>query len=228
VSVKIAENLLVDFCWVPSGEFIMGSPKGEAGRQENEDQVRVRISKGFWIGKTEVTNAQWNSVMGNLTSRPTQDQLPVVSVSWVDCIEFLSRLKAPPKGWVFTLPSEAQWEYACRGGTKTAYAGILDEMGWHFGNTSASPKPVGLKKPNSFGVHDMHGNVFEWCRDAYTERLRGGLDPLSDIPGEARLRVRRGGSWYYRTSACRSAYRLGDAEDFKTGHLGFRLALVRK
>ena len=148
------------------------------------------------------------------------------SISWEDCIEFISKLKKPPKGWRFDLPTEAQWEYACRAGTAGAYAGNLDSMAWYFDNSNARSETVARKTPNPWGLHDMHGNVFEWCKDFYGPKLPGGQDPVLKSYSENRLRVRKGGSWYYGRSACRSAYRNGEVEDFKTANLGFRLALV--
>ncbi len=225
-SINITSRIPVDFCWIPPGEFIMGSPKDEPGRAENEDQARVRISKGFWMGKTEVTNAQWQAVMGGREPSERDANRPVDSISWEDCLEFISKLQKPPKGWRFDLPTEAQWEYACRAGTAGAYSGKLDGMAWYFENSNARSEPVARKKSNSWGLHDMHGNVFEWCKDFYGPKLPGGVDPFAKTNSESRLRVRKGGSWYYGQSACRSAYRNGEVEDFKTSNLGFRLALV--
>ncbi len=222
---RVAPDLIMEFCWVPAGRFTMGSPPHEHGRQENEAQVPVRISRGFWMGRTEVTVAQWQAVMGK-TTPVVDEKTPVVSVSWEDCRSFIARLATPIPGWRLDLPTEAQWEYACRAGNQGAFAGEADAMAWHFENTNGRPEAVGLKQPNAWGLHDMHGNVFEWCRDAYRERLRGGSNPFVDDKSDNALRVRRGGSWYFRKTAARSAFRIGEHWDFKTGHLGFRLALV--
>ena len=203
---------------------MMGSPANEPGRQENEAQSTVQITKGFWLCETEMTQGAWRDAMG--MAPESNPQHPVTSVSWEDCRSFIAKLPKPYPGWRFDLPTEAQWEYACRAGTQSAFAGDIDSMGWHFENSKARVQAIALKAPNSWGLYDMHGNVFEWCRDSYRERLSEGSNPFVNDKSDNSLRVRRGGSWYYRHSACRSAYRLGDPPDFKTGHLGFRLALV--
>jgi len=222
---RLAPDLVMEFCWVPAGRFTMGSPPHEHGRQDNEAQVPVQISRGFWMGRREVTGPQWRAVRGKPIAGG-DEKTPVVSVSWEDCRSFISRLSAPIAGWRVDLPTEAQWEYACRAGTQGAFAGEPDAMAWHFENTNVRSQAVGLKHPNAWGLHDMHGNVFEWCRDAYRERLRGGTNPYLLGSPENILRVRRGGSWFFKKNAARSACRLGEHLEFKTSHLGFRLALL--
>ena len=203
---------------------MMGSPVGEAGRQDNEKQVVARIGKGFWMSKTEVTQAQWVAVMKTNPSSTTELDHPVNGVSWYDCQEFISRLPVPGRGWRFALPTEAQWEYACRAGTTTPSPGSLDEIAWHWQNANADLHAVAKKKANAWGLHDMIGNVFEWCRDGYQKQLPGGRNPY--IASEVEGRVRRGGSWYYDKIACRSAFRTASSSDMKTSNLGFRVALV--
>jgi hypothetical protein len=222
--VKIFDGTEMVFCWVPPGEFTMGSPVGEVGRGDNEDQTRVKITRGFWLGKTEVTQAQWMAVMKSNPSAALEGDHPVEGVSWHDCQEFIAKLLAPGTGWKFALPTEAQWEYACRAGTSTPQPGNLDDMAWHLQNSNSKLRAVGKKKANDWGLHDMLGNVFEWCRDGYQKQLPSGTNPYfksSEIE-----RVRRGGCWYYDKIACRSAFRAGYPSDSKTASLGFRLALV--
>jgi formylglycine-generating enzyme required for sulfatase activity len=202
----------------------MGSPSSEHGRNSNEKEARVRISKGFWLSKTEITREQWRAVVGGIGPLLSPNT-PQTDISWQDCQIFISKLIKPPQGWRFDLPTEAQWEYACLAGDKGPFAGELDELAWHF-NNSRGVQPVALKKPNKWGLHDMHGNVFEWCRDAYLERVPGGTDPHPKNDSQDARRVRKGGSWYYKETACRAAYRLDAYPDFKTETLGFRLALV--
>jgi hypothetical protein len=222
--VKIFDGTEMVFCWVPPGEFIMGSPVGEVGRGDNEDQTRVKITHGFWLGKTEVTQAQWMAVMKSNTSAILEGDHPVESVSWHDCQEFITKLLPPGTGWKFALPTEAQWEYACRAGTSTPQPGNLDDKAWHLQNSNAKLRAVGKKKANDWGLHDMLGNVFEWCRDGYQKQLPSGTNPYYKSSGVER--VRRGGCWYYDKIACRSAFRAGYPPDSKTASLGFRLALV--
>ena len=221
---RLGDGVDIPLCWIPPGEFMMGSPVGEAGRQDNENQVLARIDKGFWMSKTEVTQAQWVAVMKSNPSATTELDHPVNSVSWHDCQQFIVRLPAPGSGWRFALPTEAQWEYACRAGTTTSSPGSLDEIAWHQQNANADLHTVAKKKANAWGLHDMIGNVFEWCRDGYQKQLPGGRNPY--ITSEVEGRVRRGGSWYYDKIACRSGFRTACSPDMKTSNLGFRVALV--
>jgi len=233
---EIAPGVKLVMCWIPPGEFLMGSPEDEEGRPkgrlDSEAQHRVRITQGFWLAKTQTTQAQWQAVMGSNPSCFKGGDLPVEQVSWLDiCGDesatggFLGELnRRSPAGGRFHLPTEAQWEYACRAGTTGAYAGDLDEMGWYWDNRDDQTHPVGLKKPNAWGLHDMHGNVVEWCSDWYGDYDMGEMiDPSGPASGAGR--VVRGGDLGYCAGYCRVAFR-GDYGG-PTGSInviGFRIA----
>jgi formylglycine-generating enzyme required for sulfatase activity len=150
------------------------------------------------------------------------EDLPVEQVSWNDCQAFIGNLRQPQGGWRFSLPTEAQWEYACRAGTTGPYAGDLDAMAW-YGVNSGGTHPVGTKRSNAWGLQDMHGNVWEWCWDAYGDHVPGGSDPKA---ANGVARVCRGGSWLHSARYCRSAFRHGYTPNDKYYFLGFRLALI--
>ena len=161
---------------IPAGEFMMGSPGTESGREDDETQHRVSITKPFYLGVTEVTQEQYQKVMGTNPSYFKGPQNPVETVSWADAVEFCRKLSAMPAektaGHVYRLPTEAEWEYACRAGTTTAYsfgddASRLGDYGWFGGNSDSKTHQVGEKKPNAWGLYDMHGGVYEWCQDRY-------------------------------------------------------------
>lgn len=240
---------------IPAGTFVMGSPGDEQGRDSDESpQTRVTISQPFWIGRTEVTQGQWEAAMGNNPSAfKGADRLrrwlgsrlwgrnnpslfkgadrPVEQVSWNDAIEFCRKLTASgraagrlPEGFAYTLPTEAQWEYACRAGTTGPYAGSgnLDEMGWYSNNSGSQTHPVAGKQANAWGLYDMHGNVWEWCLDWYGNYPGGSVrDPTG--PSSGSLRVVRGGGWGSYPRLCRSAFRGRSVRGYR--YLGFRLAL---
>ncbi|MCH8475312.1 MAG: formylglycine-generating enzyme family protein [Opitutales bacterium] len=238
--VALGEGIALPMIWLDSGTFTMGSPLEEQGRWSDEGpQTRVRITRGFWIGKYPVTQEQWEAVMGNNPSRFTDrgPQAPVDYVSWEEAMRFgrilTNRYQSEerlPEGYIFTLPSEAQWEYACRAGTQTRFntgdnIWNLEQAGWYRANSRGRTHPVGLKKPNEWGLYDMHGNVREWTR-SWLGRYPGGV--VSDFTGPAGglLRVNRGGSWSITGQFCRSAYRHGNKPSFRYNNLGFRLALI--
>ncbi|MBW2060592.1 MAG: formylglycine-generating enzyme family protein [Deltaproteobacteria bacterium] len=226
------------FVYMPLGRFIMGSPPTEIGRSDGEYQHEVILIKGFFIQTTEVTQKQWNTLMAKNPSRFTGDDRPVEQVAWLDCQAFIKALNRIEGHDRYRLPTEAEWEYACRAGTTTAFAfgdltttgrGYdlnLDRIGWYAGNSSASTHPVAQKEPNAWGLYDMHGNVWEWCQDRY-ERWYGKFttgavtDPAGGRWG--RRRVFRGGSWFAPAEYCRSADRLRAPPDFKSSGLGFRV-----
>ncbi|MCC5877045.1 MAG: SUMF1/EgtB/PvdO family nonheme iron enzyme, partial [Candidatus Sumerlaeia bacterium] len=235
------------FRWIPPGNFTMGSPSNESGRFNDEGpQTRVTFSRGFWMGETPVTQAQWKAVMGsdpeNLTF-PGNPNNPVERVSWNDIMgsqsgnrptpqsgSFMARLNAA-SGLSFTLPTEAQWEYACRAGTTTRYffgdnENQLGQYAWFGGNSNSRTQPVKQKQPNPWGLYDMHGNVWEWCLDWFSDKLPGGnvTDPVGPSSGSGR--VVRGGSWINSALYCRSAIRFRDTPSNRNFSSGFRLALA--
>ena len=224
---------------IPAGTFVMGSPDDEKDRDVtgNEGpQTTVTITKPFWLGKTEVTQSQWKVVMGNNPSSFKGDDLPVEMVSWNDATAFCKKLNEMkrdtlPAGYHYTLPTEAQWEYACRAGTTTRFSygndtgySQLGSYAWYRDNSSSNTHPVGEKLPNGWGLHDMHGNVYEWCLDWYGDYQGGSItDPQG--PQSGTDRVIRGGSWLFNARSCRSANRNRYRPDSKDYYLGFRVAL---
>jgi formylglycine-generating enzyme required for sulfatase activity len=238
----------VPLCWCPAGSFRMGSPAEEPERRPGEDQVQVTLTRGFWMGKHEVTQGIWKRVMGSLPGDVdfgAGDDFPVYNVNFSEANGFCRALgeqlrahKALPDDWEFRLPTEAQWEYACRAGTTTATAHgpSLNSLQANFkgkfpyqtsviGPSHERTVKVGSYPPNAWNLHDMHGNVFEWCRDWYHPRLPGGADPdLSSVP--ARSRVRRGGCFADEGWPCRSAFRLRFEPERKHNHIGFRIVAV--
>ena len=242
-------DLSLEMLWCPPGIFHAGSPPDEELRDFDEILREVTLTKGFWLGKHEVTQTQWEKIMGNNPSHFKGPDLPAEKMSWDGAKTFCKKLTDRernegrlPKGWEYELPTEAHWEYACRAGTKTA---------WSFGNSPAEmPKnanfsdkssklqgndidyddgfeytaPVGSFPPNAWGFHDMHGNVFEWCQDwhgAYPDRAV--TDPTGTRTGS--LRVLRGGGWFSTAVSCRSAYRGRDPPSNRYNYDGFRVCL---
>lgn len=211
----------------------MGSPEDEAGHAKDEvPRHVVAIDNPFWLGKYEITQAQWRAVMGsNPSEMQTGDDHPVENVSWKDCQEYLRRLNNMGE-WKFRLPAEAEWEYACRAGSDTAWccgnkASCVDAFAWHAGNSGKAHHSVGQKEPNAWGLSDMHGNVYEWCQDQYSEDYRNASDS-----GEAWNRatgkvsyVRRGGSWAWPANNGRSAFRGSALPDNRRNDSGLRLVL---
>ncbi|MCC6696831.1 MAG: formylglycine-generating enzyme family protein [Candidatus Hydrogenedentes bacterium] len=200
----------IQFVWIPPGTFMMGSPVGEEGRDEDEALHRVTLTRGFWLGKYEVTQAQWKAVIGCVPSTFKGSSLPVDGVSRYDCEAFLRNLNQRDEG-IFRLPTEAEWEYACRAGTSTAFSfgdaeEELENHAWYEGNSEGQTHPVGQKRPNAWGLHDMDGNLMEWCQDLYGEYSSG---PVTDPTGAATGSegVVRGGAWFSGPSGCRAAFR---------------------
>jgi formylglycine-generating enzyme required for sulfatase activity len=240
----------IRLCWCPAGHFLMGSPRSEPDRRPDEDQVEVTLTRGFWMAKYEVTQGQWTLIVGRLPGEPTAelpagDDLPVGNVNFAEaerfCLKLTRQARASgelPSGWEFRLPTEAQWEYACRGGTTTAtaFGDTLSSKqanfkGKPYNGAQAGPSlgraaKVGSYPPNAWGLHDMHGNTFEWCRDWYHQKLPGGVDP--DLyAATAKSRVRRGGAWTDDGWPCRSAFRLRFEPERRFDHIGFRVAAVQ-
>ena len=230
--LKLPGDIKLELIRVEAGTFTMGSPTNEAGRWDNERQHQVTLTRDFYLGQTEVTQAQWKAVMGYDPSGFKGDDLPVEQVSWHDAMRFCEKLNEmgkAPKGWKFTLPTEAQWEYAARGGHRSRgykYSGSdnPDEVAWHFDNSDCTAHPVAKKRANELGLYDMSGNVWEWCLDWYG--LYGGntTDPAGPATGSGR--VFRGGCWSHIARSCRSACRDFGLPGLRVCNLGFRLALV--
>lgn len=240
---KTFRNALgMEFVLIPAGSFIMGSPPEEAYRDEREIQHTVTITRPFYMQMTEVTLAQWRAVMGSkmFGRRKGPPDLPVVRVSWYDCVEFLDALNARNQG-TYRLPTEAEWEYACRAGTNTAYSwgDTADCTRAMYGNNTLKfgvcvdyittrglkpngPAPVKSYPPNPWGLYDLHGNVWEWCLDRF-----GAYDPAHSVdpqgPDFGTMRVRRGGSWYKYGYSCRSANRAYAHPASKLRTTGFRI-----
>jgi formylglycine-generating enzyme required for sulfatase activity len=218
---EIAPGVKMKFCWCPAGEFMMGSPPSEEGRENREDQAKVTLSKGFWISKTEVTQSHWAAVMGSNPldgigpyGKPHPEKnkgpnLPIVGVSWEDAQVFMEKVNSTlgsEDGGKMSLPTEAQYEYAARAGETGMYpGGSLDEVAWHDGNSGGYMKPVGTKKANAWGLHDMNGGTWEWVQDCYYQELPGGTDPIAKEIGLDR--VIRGGCWFKEATRCRLATR---------------------
>ena len=204
------------FRWCPAGTFTMGSPTSEEDHSSDKTQHKVTLTKGFWMMETEVTQKQWKAVMGdNPTRYDIGDNRPVTHVSWNDCQEFCRKTG-------LQLPTEAQWEYACRAGSTGAYAGNLDDMAWYENNSGSRTHSVGTKKPNAWGLYDMHGNVYEWCQDWFGKYPSGSVtDPTG--PSSGSDRVGRGGSWDDDAGGCRSAYRSYGEPGYRYYYLGFRV-----
>ena len=221
---RMDSSAVGELVWIAPGSFRMGSPATEPGRQPDETLHAVRLSKGFWMGRTEVTQRQWTGVMGTNPSHfsscgPT---CPVENVSWNDIQTFLARLNAK-EGGGFRLPSEAEWEYACRAGSMTAYSGA-NELTRRLANFDGRRTvPVGSFPPNAWGLFDMHGNVWEWCADWYGPYGRGeSRDPTGAPSGEKK--VIRGGSFYFGADSCRCALRYTHRPVDRGFSLGFRVA----
>jgi formylglycine-generating enzyme required for sulfatase activity len=237
---EITNSIGMKLMLIPKGTFMMGSPESEKGRQEEETQHEVTISKDYYLGVYEVTQAQYEKVMGKNPSHfqgaivgNENADLPVENVSWDDAVEFCKKLSDLPEekkaGRVYRLPTEAQWENACRAGSKSAYLfddeeGLLPEYGWFNRNSSNRTHTVALLEPNAWGLYDMHGNVFEWCSDWYGEYPKGAVsDPTGPKVGSDR--VCRGGSWDFEAANCRSAFRNWNYPSLRLDYYGLRVAL---
>ena len=250
----------IKLCWCPPGVFTMGSPPDEPERRPGEDQVQVTLTKGFWAGKYEVTQGQWKRVMGALPGEltaelPEGDDYPLGNVNFSEAEAFCQKLTDLaresgdlPEDWEFRLPTEAQWEYACRAGTTTATA-FGDKLGSRQANVKNEPyngaeegpsldraAKVGSYPGNAWGLHDMHGNIVEWCRDWFHQTMPGGEDPdLHDARTTATpnrsgsySRSRRGSAWTDDAWASRSAFRQRFEPERRYDHIGFRVVAVRR
>jgi formylglycine-generating enzyme required for sulfatase activity len=217
--IVLGGGITMKLVLIPAGKFTMG---------EGNDQHEVTLSKPFYVGVTEVTQAQYQAVMGTNPSNFKGETNPVDQVSWIDATEFCKKLSEKTRQAV-RLPTEAEWEYACRAGTATAYSfgdadSALGDYAWYGSNSGNTTHPVGQKKPNAWGLYDMHGNVWEWCADWYGSYPTGAVtDPQGAASGTSR--VLRGGSWFYNPSDCRSANRNGLTPDFRIINLGLRVVV---
>ena len=247
-TIPLSDTVSLDMIWIEPGTFMMGSPEDELGRDsEKETLHEVTLTTGYWVGKYEVTQSQYETVMGTNPSHNygVGDDYPVYYVSWNDAMDFCAKLTATekaagrlPVGYEYTLPTEAQWEYACRAGTTTALNNgenlsdmdkcpEMDEVGWYGYNSDRTSHPAGEKKPNDWDLYDMHGNVQEWCLDWGEDEYP--TSPVVDPTGPeiGYYRVLRGGSRSNRAYACRSAYRTYFGSDYTANNVGFRVALAK-
>jgi len=238
--ISLPNGAYMDLVWCPPGRFLMGSPKSEDGRNPDETQHLVTLTKGFWIGKTEVTRTQWKAIMGDAGFAWTSlwggdGDFPIDTVSWHQCREFCAKA-----GRGLRLPTEAEWEYACRAGTATPFdfgsslnghkancSGGAEPYGTHVsGPNSFGSKRVGSYRQNPWGLHDMHGNLFEWCADGYADYPTDDVeDPQGDPSGTTR--VIRGGCWNFKPKMCRSAFRSRKDPSTADAHTGFRVCCDR-
>ena len=235
--MKLSSSVEMEFVEIPAGSFFMGSFEDELGRESDEVRHEATIINGFEMQVTEVTQKQWISVMGSHGMSEYYDECekcPVVYVSWNDVQRFIKKLnKKVMDGYTYRLPTEAEWEYAARGGTQTAYffsedKGRLGEYAWFDGNSEGKTHPVKQKKPNPYGLYDIYGNVYEWVQDWYAPYTYSSvMDPQG--PSYGSLRVIRGGGWGSYAQRLRSAYR---GNLYPSGHsssiyVGFRLVRTR-
>jgi formylglycine-generating enzyme required for sulfatase activity len=215
--------------YISPGTFMMGSPESEEDRDNDEDRHEVTLTQGYYLQTTEVTQGQWQAVMGDNPSyfESCGADCPVEMVSWDDIQEFIKELNQRDSDYQYRLPTEAEWEYAARAGSETRFGfgdsdETLKEYAWFKDNSGRETHPVSEKRPNKWGLYDMHGNVYEWCQDRYGDYPTGSVtDPQG--PSSGAYRVLRGGSWYYGARNCRSAIRLRSSPDDRYDDDGFRL-----
>jgi len=220
----LVNSIGVEFVLIPAGTFIMGSEDGESDERPTH---QVTISRPFYLGKYEVTQGQWQAVMGNNPSLFQGDaKLPVERIWWSEVQDFIGKLNAREGGNRYRLPTEAEWEYAARAGSTSTYSfgnevARLEEYAWYRDNSGGKTHPVGQLKPNAWGLYDMHGNVMEWVQDWYG---RYTAEPVTNPQGPASgsHRMRRGGAWNSLAAVCRSANRYS-VPGFRDDFLGFRL-----
>jgi formylglycine-generating enzyme required for sulfatase activity len=227
LAVDLGGGVKMEMVLIPAGSFLMGDAVAKPVH-------KVRITKPFYLGKYEVTQEQWEAVMGNTPSRSREDKRPVEQITWDDCQEFIEKLNAKTggQGGKFVLPTEAQWEYACRAGSTSKFCfgddeNQLGEYAWYSKNSGGQAHSVGEKKPNTFGLYDMHGNVWEWCEDWFGSDYYA-KSPTDDPrgPTTGSLRVNRGGSEYSASCFCLSVSRLGFKPGSRDYNLGLRVARV--
>ncbi len=226
ITIELENGLLLDLTYIPQGAFYMGSAEG-IGDEDELPVRKVEITNGFYMGTCEVTNAQWQAVMGTMPSTYTDKDVPAPNVSYNHCPSSCTN-PSELSGYNVSLPTAAQWEYACRGGTDTK---------WFFGDSeddfykyaslenANGPYSVATYEPNQYGLYDMYGNVMEWCEDYYAANY--DVDDLINPTGPetGTSRVLRGGGWGESPDYCRSAYRNASGEDNKTDGIGFRIII---
>ena len=226
----------MEMLWIPPGTFEMGSPEDDRAKYPDEAPLHsVTISNGFWLGRYTVTFAQYDAFCDATGKQKPDDwgwgrgKRPVIDASWSDAVAYCEWLSARTRE-PCRLPTEAEWEYACRAGTRTRYSfgdseNALGEYAWYRGNSG--PHEVGTKKPNPWGLHDMHGNVLEWCADWHDSDYYE-CSPTKEPhgPSSGRCRVKRGGCWLSNARLCRSAYRDSSPPDNESDNLGFRLLIA--
>ena len=237
----VENSLGMKFVLIHSGSFTMGTPETEPERDADEKQHKVTLTSPFYLGVYEVTQAQYTKVIGKNPSRfqteatgvEDTSNFPVDSLCWEDAIAFCDALSQLPEekkaGRRYRLPFEAEWEYACRAQTDTMYSfgddpELLEEYGWFEENSGQRSHPVGEKKPNPWGLYDMHGNVSELCWDFYTKELVDAKDPLGPVDGEHRCR--RGSAWFFAAKHCRSGARDSWVPDGRPANHGLRVVLM--
>jgi len=227
VEKKMTNSIGMTMVYIEPGTFMMGSPSSESGRYDNETLHQVTLTRGYYMQTTEVTQGQWRRVMVNNPSNFDNcgDDCPVEKVSWNDVQEFIRKLNSFEGHNRYRLPTEAEWEYACRAGSEGPYANgnSLDAMGWYDENSGSKTHTVAQKKANAWGLYDMHGNVWELCQDGYGDYSSGSVSDPEGSSGSDR--VLRGGSWSFFARFCRSASRSGLFPGGRIISFGFRLAL---
>lgn len=233
-TAHLIPDLALELLWLEPGTFLMGNSPEERSNPAEGPQTKVTLTQGFWLGRTEVTQAQYQAITGSNPSsfQAVGPNAPVEHVSWIDamkaCALLTERERAAgrlPAGYEFTLPTEAQWEYACRAGTTGDYARDPASSAWFDLNSAGSTHPVATKAPNPWGLYDMAGNVLEWCFDWYGNYPGGAVtDPIG--PKRGYYRIARGGSWRVEAQIGRSAARAGGSAARLDSTLGFRLALT--
>lgn len=220
----------IQFVLIPSGEFEMGAPSEEKDRSDSESPThKVTIQNSFYLGRSVVTQKQWEKIMGKNPSHFKGEDRPVEMVSWEDAQEFVTKLNEKEDTNKYRLPLEAEWEYACRASTQTRYffgndESKLNEYAWYAGNSGSKTHIIGQKKPNPWGLYDIHGNVWEWVQDEWHENYNGApSDGSAWDEGNSSNRVSRGCSWYCNTEFCCSAVRFKRESESRFANLGFRL-----
>ena len=229
MTITLPGGAEMEMIWCAPGSFEMGSPLTEAGRLEDETRHKVSITKGFWLGKYEVTQRQWASVMRGNPSKFKEPDRPVETVSWHDCDTFVRRVDVALKDMVVRLPTEAEWEYACRAGSAAPVSGSgqIADMAWYDNNSDNQSHEVGQNKPNAWGFYDMHGNVLEWCSDWFSvPSTESVVDPKGPPAGS--FKMLRGGCWFFYDRDCRSAYRLRREPSLRNCIFGLRIVCTER